>query len=188
MRRSSLRPLLFLVPWLAAGCTADAPPEDETPVDPATLPAFARDMLDAHNAVRAGTLSPMPSPPLEPLTWDRGAEAVAREYAEKCVFRHNEDRGTYGENLAAASPDYWSTADVVREWAKEAQDYDYANNACSGPQCGHYTQVVWRGTKRVGCATQTCTKNSPFGSQAPTWQLWVCNYAPPGNYVGQRPY
>jgi uncharacterized protein YkwD len=192
MRRPSRRHLLslgLLVTWLSTGCTADVPPEDDTPVDPATLPTFAREMLDAHNAVRTGALSPTPTPPLEPLGWDTRAEETARAYAEKCLFRHNEDRGTYGENLAAATPGYFDTPGVVREWAKETQDYDYASNSCAqGKQCGHYTQVVWRDTKRVGCATQTCTKNSPFGSQASTWQLWVCNYAPPGNFTGQRPY
>jgi hypothetical protein len=78
---------------------------------------------------------------------------------------------------------------VVRAWADEVADYDYENNSCvTGEQCGHYTQVVWRTTTRVGCATKVCTKNSPFGAQAPTWQYWVCNYDPPGNYQGQRPY
>lgn len=183
-----LLPLGLLTSWLATGCTADVPPEDEGPVDPATLPQFARDMLDTHNAVRAGVTSPAPSPALEPLGWDSGAEAVAKAYAAKCEFSHNEDRGTYGENLAAATPGYWDTAGVVNEWAKEVQNYDYATNTCAdGKQCGHYTQVVWRDTKRVGCATQTCTRNSPF-PQASTWQLWVCNYAPPGNFRGQRPY
>jgi hypothetical protein len=78
---------------------------------------------------------------------------------------------------------------MVGAWAAEASDYDYARNTCAaGKVCGHYTQLVWRATTRVGCATQVCDRNSPFGSRFPTWQLWVCNYAPPGNYVGQRPY
>jgi hypothetical protein len=32
-----------------------------------------------------------------------------------------------------------------------------------------------------------CTKNSPF-SGFPEWQIWVCNYDPPGNFNGTRPY
>jgi len=47
--------------------------------------------------------------------------------------------------------------------------------------------VVWRGSARLGCGVAKCSKNSPF-SGFPDWQLWVCNYDPPGNYVGQRPY
>lgn len=54
-------------------------------------------------------------------------------------------------------------------------------------QCGHYTQIVWRNTTHVGCATKVCDKNSPFQGFT-RWQFWVCNYSPPGNFVGQRPY
>ncbi|MCP3140115.1 CAP domain-containing protein [Pyxidicoccus xibeiensis] len=194
MRHSPMRHLLALglvVPWLSTGCGSDesTPDDGETPQEQPTLTQFERDMLDTHNTVRAGVTTPRPDPALEALTWDVAAEAVAKAHVAKCNFRHNGERGDFGENIAAATPDLWDTPDVVNEWAKEVADYDYARNTCAaGKQCGHYTQVVWRATKRVGCATQVCTTNSPFGSRAPTWQFWVCNYAPPGNYVGQRPY
>jgi pathogenesis-related protein 1 len=194
MSRPSFRHLLalgFLVPWLATGCdSGESTPDDEdTDPDPSTLPLFARDMLDAHNAARAAVKTPTPNPALEPLGWDTRAATVATDYAAKCEFKHNANRGTLGENIAAASLDYWTTQGVVKAWADEVADYDYTRNTCAeGKQCGHYTQVVWRDTKRVGCATQVCTKNSPFGAQVPKWQFWVCNYAPPGNYTGQRPY
>lgn len=193
MSRPSFRHLLalgLLAPWLATGCGSDeASPDEDTPPDPATLPQFAREMLDTHNTVRAGVSSPRPSPALEPLGWSPAAEAVAKKYVERCEWGHNAQRGELGENIAAATPDYWDTRGVVMAWADEVADYTYDSNTCAtGRQCGHYTQVVWRATTRVGCATKVCTRNSPFGSQAPTWQYWVCNYDPPGNYRGQRPY
>ncbi|KAK4150062.1 protein PRY2 [Chaetomidium leptoderma] len=46
---------------------------------------------------------------------------------------------------------------------------------------GGYSQVVWKGTGEVGCATAFC----PAGTLAdgmPGW-LTVCNYSPPGNYL-----
>jgi uncharacterized protein YkwD len=192
MAPPSFRRLLalgLLAPWLATGCdSGEPPPDDEQPQDPSTLPLFARDMLDTHNAVRAG-VTPAATPALEPLEWDGFAQAEARAWVDRCEYKHNPDRGDYGENIAAATPDYWDTAGVVRAWAAEAADYNHSRNTCAtGKVCGHYTQVVWRATKRVGCATQVCNKNSPFGAQHPTWQFWVCNYAPPGNIVGQRPY
>ncbi|MCP3102717.1 CAP domain-containing protein [Myxococcus sp. K15C18031901] len=156
--------------------------------DSGTLSQFALDMLAGHNATRASA-KPTPSPALEPLTWDTSAEAVAQAHAAKCVFEHNGNRGNLGENIYAATPGAADTRGVVQGWSDEVADYDYAANTCAkDKQCGHYTQVVWRNTKRLGCATQTCTVNSPFGSRFPTWQFWVCNYAPPGNYVGQKPY
>ena len=39
---------------------------------------------------------------------------------------------------------------------------------------GHYTQMVWKNTKEVGCGFA--------GSSL------VCRYSPPGNFMGQAPY
>ena len=44
--------------------------------------------------------------------------------------------------------------------------------------CGHYTQVVWRKSLRVGCGMATCGAT----------EVWVCNYDPAGNWDGERPY
>jgi uncharacterized protein YkwD len=149
---------------------------------------FARDMLTAHNQARANA-RPAPKPPLPALQWSAETAKVAEAWAAKCSFEHNPGRGPFGENLAAATPGAWKTADVVKDWAGEAANYDPSRNTCaSGKVCGHYTQLVWRNTTHVGCAKRTCTKNSPFGKDFPTWDFWVCNYAPPGNVVGQKPY
>ncbi len=43
---------------------------------------------------------------------------------------------------------------------------------------GHYTQLVWRGTRDVGCAKVFCSG----------YMIVVCNYNPPGNVLGLRPY
>jgi len=39
----------------------------------------------------------------------------------------------------------------------------------------------------VGCGVQSCSTNSPFMG-FPNWEIWVCNYAPQGNIIGQKPY
>jgi len=50
-----------------------------------------------------------------------------------------------------------------------------------GKVCGHYTQVVWSTTSRVGCARHECP--------ALTYRLTiVCDYGPGGNISGSRPY
>lgn len=133
----------------------------------------AQQMLDAHNAVRVKV-------GVAPLVWSEQLTAVAQEWANHLVaageFAHSHNKDT-GENLyeiegASASPDT-----VVKAWADEVKDYNYATNACSGV-CGHYTQIVWGDTKQVGCAA----------AQKGRRQVWVCEYAPPGNYVGRKPY
>lgn len=166
---------------------ASPPADDPAPAEPSGEPndTALQGIVGAHNDVRS-TVIPTPDVPLDPLVWSESAAAVAREWASGCTFGHNPNRGGLGENVYAASAGYGSTPDrVVKSWASESSDYDYANNDCSGV-CGHYTQVVWRATTAVGCAVQECTGGGPFGGGS--WELWVCNYAPPGNYAGQRPY
>ncbi|NVJ08040.1 hypothetical protein HUW63_22710 [Myxococcus sp. AM001] len=186
----SLRPLGLLLPLVLTGCGSDTPGEGDGDGDtePLVMTQFDRDMLAAHNAARRD-VSPAATPALEDLTWDEQATRTAKAYAARCQFSHNPDRGNLGENLTAASSSAMGAQGVVQGWVDEAAHYDHAANTCaSGKVCGHYTQVVWRGTRALGCAVQECTTNSPFGDRFPNWTLWVCNYAPPGNYVGQRPY
>jgi pathogenesis-related protein 1 len=116
--------------------------------------------------------------------------ATAQAWADQCQLKHNPNLGTLklGENIAAATPNSLTTAGVVQNWGSEASFYDYGTNSCApGKQCGHYTQIVWRNTTQVGYATKECGQNSPFAGFT-RWQFWVCNYSPPGNYAGQRPY
>ena len=137
-------------------------------------------MTEAHNVVRRGVKVP-------DLAWSSAAADTAQKHANKCVFQHSGNRA-YGENLFASFGSNDTPAAVVQDWASEAADYNYTTNTCaSGKVCGHYTQVVWAKTTHVGCAMTTCTSNSPFSQSGP-WSLWVCDYEPPGNVVGQKPY
>jgi pathogenesis-related protein 1 len=70
--------------------------------------------------------------------------------------------------------------EAVKLWVDEKPYYDYNSNSCvNGEMCGHYTQVVWRKSLRIGCAKVKCDNGGTF---------ITCNYDPPGNYVGERPY
>ena len=42
---------------------------------------------------------------------------------------------------------------------------------------GHFTAMVWKATRRLGCAKGNC----------PGQNLWVCQYDPPGNMMGAFP-
>jgi hypothetical protein len=115
----------------------------------------------------------------------------AQAWADGCSYKHGGTGwGTlYGQNIYAAAGFYPTVDQVVNSWSSEDQYYDYATNTCdSNEVCGHYTQIVWRSSTNLGCGYKECSTNSPFGSSFPVWQYWVCNYNPPGNYVGQRPY
>jgi pathogenesis-related protein 1 len=127
----------------------------------------------AHNQVRAGV-------GVAPLVWSPSLSRYAQDWATQlaannCQLAHRPNR-PYGENLFWTSSG--STAQyVVDFWAAEAAHYDIETNGCDGV-CGHYTQIVWAATTHVGCGMASC------GSQ----QVWVCNYDPPGNLYGQKPY
>jgi hypothetical protein len=45
---------------------------------------------------------------------------------------------------------------------------------------GHFSQLVWKSSTTLGCATVFC----PAGTMNPSFGMWytVCNYFPPGEY------
>ena len=141
---------------------------------PATVSSsLARDMLAAHNAVRAQVGK-------APLAWSERLAAVSQDWADTLLahrkFAHRPN-SAYGENLFEITGATASSAQVVNAWAAESRNYDYSSNRCHGV-CGHYTQIVWGDTKEVGCAV----------TRAGGREVWVCDYDPPGNRIGKRPY
>ncbi len=147
-------------------------------------PAWQQNLM-AHNAAR-NQVSPAAATPIAPLSWSSTLATTAQAYSSQCIWAHSGAAGL-GENLAAAAP--WSDQHLAAAmgWASENVNYNYASNSCPSGQCGHYTQMVWASTTQVGCGTTDCTTGSPF-SEFPQWTLTVCQYSPPGNFVGQRPY
>lgn len=138
----------------------------------------------AHNTARAN-VSPAANPAIPPLTWSNTVASAAQGWANRCKWEHSSNG--YGENIYASAGQSISGQSITDDWVSEESDYDYAANSCSGV-CGHYTQVVWRNSVSIGCGVAHCTKNSPFGAGFPNWDFVVCDYDPPGNYNGQRPY
>lgn len=136
-------------------------------------------ITDAHNRVR----KPLKLPPLE---WSNDLAKFAQAWADKlakrgCDLQHRPrsgaDKQRYGENIFSATGQSADVDAVVGAWAEEVKDYNPKTNRCRGV-CGHYTQIVWRASRQVGCGMATCGDT----------EVWVCNYDPPGNFVGQKPY
>jgi uncharacterized protein YkwD len=137
-------------------------------------------MTAAHNRVRARLK-------IAPLEWSPELARFAQKWADKlarrgCDLQHRPRTGPdaqrHGENIFAISGAPATADTVVDAWAAEAEFYDARTNRCKGV-CGHYTQVVWRASKRVGCGMATCGDDI---------EVWVCNYDPRGNWNGERPY
>jgi uncharacterized protein YkwD len=142
------------------------------------LPADAGDsmpseVIRAHNLYRRRVGTP-------PLLWSDDLAARAQQWAFKLIdtgtFAPRRD-GIFGENLFEITGGSSNPFQAVGAWASESANYNHATNSCTA-RCGHYTQVVWQSTKLVGCGV---ARNA-------TREVWVCDYAPHGNTIGESPY
>jgi hypothetical protein len=137
--------------------------------------ATVREMLQSHNEVRRQRQIP-------PLIWSTRLEALAQEWAAhlSAIGALEHDRGRrVGQNLFVSYGQRVPPAFVVGKWAGESKDYDERRFKCApGEVCGHFTQIIWRGTKEVGCGV----------AGGDNGQFWVCDYSPPGNVIGYKPY
>lgn len=134
------------------------------------------------------------------LTWDARLAASAAAWASKCQFGPSHSPGVgenlgFGYARATDAISAWykrvrpaqqpATQHATRHARKEltllltlllpppsllqASLYDYAAPGWSS-KTGLFTQIVWRDTKAVGCATNASCP----------WATHVCQYSPPG--------
>jgi uncharacterized protein YkwD len=112
------------------------------------------------------------------LTWHASLVRDAQNWANRCMFQHQSNI-PQGENLWAEFSSVLpanKTQAVMRavdDWYYEVNIYNY-NNPGFSSRTGHFTQVVWRNTKNVGCGVAVC----------PGMTFVVCRYDPPGNVLG----
>lgn len=146
--------------------------------------ATALDYIVAHNAKRALHQN------TPDLVYDATLAAGAQAHADTCPMIHSTDdtRSGAGENLhwsGASGPTVpVSYADVVGDWYAEIGNYLWPATATgavsNGSVVGHFTQVVWKGTTKVGCGYNTVCHNV-FASDGLTNNAVVCWYSPAGN-------
>lgn len=137
--------------------------------------ATIRELLKAHNDVRAQR-------EIAPLQWSPRLAETAQAWAEHLsaigALQHDRSRRV-GQNLFVSYGATSRPSFVVGKWAEESKDYDERRFRCApGEVCGHFTQIIWRATKEVGCGV----------ARGGNGEFWVCNYSPPGNFVGEKPY
>ena len=139
---------------------------------------FPARVLAAHNIERAAV-------GLSALTWDDKLGTQAAKYALQLAlsrrFAHSESvgRGGSGENLWMGTRAAFSVEAMVGNWASEKRMFKPGvfpaiSRTGSWHQVGHYTQMVWPGTQRVGCALATNSGEDYL----------VCHYWPAGNVHG----
>ena len=147
--------------------------------------------LEIHNYARKQVGSP-------PLVWSEKLEKQALLYAKILARKDNKQNMKHsqtndGENMTysysaeiidgVVTPTFSSTplTDASVGWYEEIKDYRYSKikKIRIGPPVGHYTQMVWKNTKKVGIAYAVSKKGSVYV---------VARYFPAGNFIGQYPY
>ncbi|MCJ1263277.1 hypothetical protein MMC22_003147 [Lobaria immixta] len=133
------------------------------------------------------------------LTWNNSLATYAASYAEKCLWEHSvralpahavsifaflwcpdsSQHGPSGENLAESYPNITA---AIEAWGNERGKYDFDRPTGFSKATGHFTQLVWKDTKSVGCGRKQCDNGDTDGAHG--W-LVVCEYWPAGNVDGE---
>lgn len=115
------------------------------------------------------------------------ADKCAQYYLDKGTIDHTcPDKGRVGENLYwRGGTDIDATAAVsqaIKLWYDEIKDYDFTKNKAKAGKAfgniGHFTQVVWKGSKKLGVG---------YAAKDGKGICVVSLYDPPGNFQGQYP-
>ncbi|CAJ0592091.1 unnamed protein product [Cylicocyclus nassatus] len=126
------------------------------------------------------------------MVYDCSVEANAMKHAKKCVYEHSEDkeRPNLGENLYYTSALNFdkvkAAAQASQLWWNELKEYGVGpSNKLTralwdrnNTQIGHYSQMAWETSYKLGCAVVACSK----------FTYAVCQYGPAGNYLDNLIY
>ncbi|XP_076319172.1 venom allergen 5-like isoform X2 [Tachypleus tridentatus] len=136
------------------------------------------------------------------MVWDEELAGIAQKHSDQCVYRHDcrtcRQVGNFsvGQNLYTlytsqntCPPPNWTTA--INSWYSEVKDMPvsyispFKVNTPSDKKIGHFTQIAWASTWRLGCGfTCFAVNKGPFKWQ----QLYTCNYGPAGNILNGQMY
>ena len=135
-------------------------------------------VLADHNQLRTKLNIP-------PMAWNEElahrAAAWADHLARLGYMMHS--GAPEGENIWMGSAGEYSYDIMVRDWADEGRFFRagyFPNVSTTGnwQDAAHFTQMVWRETRRVGCGV----------ASRDGWDILVCRYSTPGNVLGRKPY
>ena len=143
---------------------------------------YAQIAVYHHNIHRANHSAP-------DVIWDAGVASTAASIAANCVYAHNVTAGGggYGQNIAAGvKPNNISAVITELFYNGEVGWYNglYGQaqpDMTNFEHWGHFSQIVWKDTTKIGCATQDCTSSglANVGSNVAPF-FTVCNYVNPG--------
>ncbi|XP_025990766.2 venom allergen 3 [Solenopsis invicta] len=130
---------------------------------------------------------------MKQMDWDDELAEIAQRWANQCVFQHdkcrNVDRYVVGQNIAItynSGENNTPMKDFVQMWYDEVKDFDKngVDSYTFDSNTGHYTQVVWNNSTKIGCGSMNYHDDSDGWNK----KTLVCNYGPSGNWQGQKIY
>lgn len=147
----------------------------------------AENLVAYHNKVRKDV-------GVSPVKWSNTIAKFSQEWADQLAatgkFEHRPRTGQwtqkYGENIAVGFGDSYGVAKGAADWYGEIKLYQQGTPIpadFSNFQAGHYTQMVWAKTTEIGAGKAVMQQGQMKG-----WTVIVCNYNPPGNFIGEKPY
>ncbi|XP_056300667.1 cysteine-rich venom protein latisemin [Pseudoliparis swirei] len=144
--------------------------------------AVQAQIVGRHNAFRRA-VQPTASNMLL-MSYSEEIAASAQAWVDKCIVAHGApstrllDGYDMGENMFYSfGPDSWTKA--VDTWHREGSHFLYPNGSSNSQTIGHYTQVVWNSSYKIGCGVAMCPNNI---------YLYSCQYFRAGNFRGWIPY
>ncbi|KAG9061953.1 hypothetical protein KI688_006670 [Linnemannia hyalina] len=155
----------------------DAPPSVAVTslADPGITPltdAQIEEILDEHNMFRARHRAPA-------LEWDAFLARDAERALGNC--RPFSSRSRYGRNeFTSVEIDFYL---AVETWYAQIQGYDFEDPSQSTQNSGTFSQLVWKNSKRIGCAVKECLSNDDGEDGGYSSFVHLCEYDPPGNMV-----
>ena len=136
---------------------------------------FQKSALDAHNNYRA-------KHHVGKLVLNQELCDIAQKYAEELArtgnFAHSGNSfhdDNMGENLFACYGMKITGKMMTDDWYNEVNQYNF-NNPGYISGTGHFTQIVWKGSKQVGFGYAQARDGYYYG---------VANYYPAGNFIGE---
>ena len=143
--------------------------------------SYYKELINTHNKLRIKHGLPF-------LTQDKQLEKFAQDTANNSLIsgtlkvgENFRDGKFYGQNLYLGTGNPHTGKYVAEYWYSEIDNYSFSTGkTINGGPIGHFTQMVWKTTQKIGCAVA-------IGR----WKVYkesyyiCCYYYPGGNLSGQ---
>jgi len=147
------------------------PPQTVGPSIPPGTSQWGLECLEEHNLRRASSET-LDRKSLVPLVWDQSLSQSAKSWADQLAYQNNgltHSKLGNGENLYSTTDRGSSCKAAVDAWFNEYPLYYNQKIGGAGFKgYGHFTQLVWPETTKIGCAFSDNASN----------RYVVCHYDP----------